>query len=79
MEGMCCVARVRDGKKVHIDSFFDHAGPGDWIRYDDIFDLGNVFRWRGRDFFVGTIVGDEGGDVYSCATETTDKGYGLRA
>ena len=79
MEGMCGVARVRDGEKVHIDGFFDHARPGDWVRYDDVFDLGNVFRWRVRNLFIGSIVGDEGGDVYGCTTEATDKGYKLRA
>ena len=67
MERVCRVARFRDGEEIRIDRLFDDAGSGDGVRHDDIFDLGDVFGRRGRDFLVGSIVRDEGGDEEGCA------------
>ena len=78
MESVRCVARVRNGEKIRINDFFDHAGPGDGVGHDDIFDLGDVFGWRGGNYFVGTIIWDEGGDEDGGAFETADEGCELR-
>ena len=73
------VARRGDGEEIRVDGLFDHAGAGDGVGHDDVFDLGDVFGWRGRKLLVGTIVGDEGGDGKGRAFEGADSGYQLRA
>ena len=79
MESMRRVARCRDGEEIRIDGLFDHAGAGDGVGHDDVFDLGDVFGWRGGELFVGAIVGDEGGDGKGGAFEGADSGYESRA
>ena len=79
VESVRRVARRGDGEEIRVDGFFDHAGAGDGVGHDDVFDLGDVFRWRGRELLVGTIVGDEGGDEEGCAFEGADSGYELRS
>ena len=73
------VARRGDGEEIRVDGLFDHAGAGDGVGHDDVFDLGDVFGWRGRELLVGTIVGHEGGDGKGRAFEGADRGYRLRA
>ena len=68
------VARRGDGEEIRIDGFFDDAGAGDGVGDNDIFDLGYVFGRRGREFFVGSVVGDEGGDGKGGAFEGADCG-----
>ena len=77
MECVHCVARVGDGEEFRVDGFFDYAGAGDRVGHDDVFDLGDVLGGRGGDLFLGTVVGDEGGDEDGCAAETADEGYVL--
>ena len=79
MERVRRVARREDGEEIRIDGFVDHARAGDGVRYDDVFDLGDVFGRRGRELLVGAIVGDEGGDEKGCAFEGADGGYESRS
>ena len=79
MECVRRVGRCRDGEEIRIDGFFDHAGAGDRVGHDDVFDLGDVFGRRGRELLVGAIVGDEGGDKKGCAFEGADSCYESRA
>ena len=79
MESVCCVGRLRDCEKIRVDGFFDDARPRGWVGHDDIFDLGDIFWWRGGDLFVGTIFRNKGSDEDGCATETADEGCELRA
>ena len=73
------VARCGDGEEIRIDGLFDHAGAGDGVGHNDVFDLGDVFGRRGGELFVGPIVGDEGGDKKGGAFEGADSGYKSRA
>lgn len=78
VESVRRVTRTGDGEEVRIDGFYSHVGPGDGVGHEDVFDLGDVFRRRGRDLFVGSIVGNERGDNKRRTAETGDECYGLR-
>ena len=77
VESVRRILRLGDGEKIRVDGFFDHAGAGNGVGQDDVFDLGDVLRGRGGDLLIGTIVGDEGSDEDGGATETADEGYKL--
>lgn len=46
-------------EEVGVDSFDSNSGARLWIWHYDIFDLGDVFGWRGADLFIGRIVWHE--------------------
>ena len=78
MESVCRVSRTGDSEEIRIDGFYGHLGPRDGVGHEDIFDLGDIFRRRGRDLFVGSIVGKESGNNKRRTAETGDESCELR-